>query len=66
MLLQILLPMTVPALVTTGTVYFCLNEFIFAPHVYDREELKTIPRCCCQLGGASVFVLYGPLPLLLF
>lgn len=64
MLLQILLPMTVPALVTTGilTFIFAWNEFIFALTFISREELKTIPVAAAQLGGASVFEIpYGPI-----
>ncbi len=64
MLLQILLPMTVPALVTTGilTFIFAWNEYIFALTFMTREELKTIPVAVAQLGGASVFEIpYGPL-----
>jgi multiple sugar transport system permease protein len=64
MLLQILLPMTVPALVTTGilTFIFAWNEFIFALTFMTREQLKTIPVAAAQLGGASVFEIpYGPL-----
>ncbi|HAG81586.1 MAG TPA: sugar ABC transporter [Cyanobacteria bacterium UBA12227] len=64
MLLQILLPMTVPALVTTGilTFIFAWNEFIFALTFMTREELKTIPVGAAQLGGASVFEIpYGPI-----
>lgn len=64
MLLQILLPMTVPALVTTGilTFIFAWNEFIFALTFMSREELKTIPVAAAQLGGASVFEIpYGPI-----
>ena len=64
MLLQILLPMTVPALVTTGilTFIFAWNEYIFALTFITREELKTIPVAVAQLGGASVFEIpYGPL-----
>jgi len=64
MLLQILLPMTVPALVTTGilTFIFAWNEYIFALTFMTREELKTIPVAAAQLGGASVFEIpYGPL-----
>lgn len=64
MLLQILLPMTIPALVTTGilTFIFAWNEFIFALTFMTREELKTIPVAAAQLGGASVFEIpYGPI-----
>ena len=62
MLLQILLPMTVPALVTTGilTFIFAWNEFIFALTFMTRESLKTIPVAAAQLAGASVFEIpYG-------
>ncbi|MBE9190970.1 carbohydrate ABC transporter permease [Gloeocapsopsis crepidinum LEGE 06123] len=64
MLWQILLPMTLPALVTTGilTFIFAWNEFIFALTFITREELKTIPVAAAQLGGASVFEIpYGPI-----
>ncbi len=62
MLLQIVLPMTVPALVTTGilTFIFAWNEFIFALTFITRESLKTIPVAAAQLGGTSVFEIpYG-------
>lgn len=64
MLLQIVLPMTIPALVTTGilTFIFAWNEFIFALTFITRDELKTIPVAAAQLGGASVFEIpYGPI-----
>ncbi|PPS44940.1 carbohydrate ABC transporter permease [Chroococcidiopsis sp. TS-821] len=64
MLWEILLPMTLPALVTTGilTFIFAWNEFIFALTFMTREELKTIPVAAAQLGGASVFEIpYGPI-----
>ena len=64
MLLQILLPMTLPALVTTGilTFIFAWNEFIFALTFMTSEARKTIPVAAAQLGGASVFeVPYGPI-----
>lgn len=62
MLLQILLPMTVPALVTTAILAFIFawNEFIFALTFITREELKTIPVAAAQLGGTTVFEIpYG-------
>ena len=62
MLLQILLPMTVPALVTTGILTFisAWNEFIFALTFISRESMKTIPVATAQLSGASVFEIpYG-------
>jgi multiple sugar transport system permease protein len=64
MLLQILLPMTLPALVTTGilTFIFAWNEYIFALTFITRDELKTIPVATAQLGGASIFEIpYGPI-----
>lgn len=64
MLMQIVLPMTLPALVTTGilTFIFAWNEFIFALTFMTREDLKTIPVAAAQLGGASVFEIpYGPI-----
>ncbi|MEH2153318.1 carbohydrate ABC transporter permease [Nostoc sp.] len=62
LLWQIVLPMTLPALVTTGilTFIFAWNEFIFALTFMTREELKTIPVAAAQLGGATVFEIpYG-------
>ncbi|MGF1488320.1 MAG: carbohydrate ABC transporter permease [Prochloraceae cyanobacterium] len=62
MLLNIVLPMTVPALVTTGilTFIFAWNEYIFALTFITRETMKTIPVATAQLGGATVFEIpYG-------
>ncbi|MFB8787682.1 MAG: carbohydrate ABC transporter permease [Potamolinea sp.] len=64
MLMQIVLPMTLPALVTTGILTFIAawNEFIFALTFMTREGLKTIPVATAQLSGASVFEIpYGPI-----
>ncbi|MBD2329043.1 carbohydrate ABC transporter permease [Alkalinema sp. FACHB-956] len=64
MLVQIVLPMTVPALVTTGILAFIFawNEFIFALTFITQESMKTIPVAASQLGGASVFEIpYGPI-----
>jgi multiple sugar transport system permease protein len=64
MLLQIVLPMTLPALATTGILTFisAWNEFIFALTFIVREDMKTIPVAVSQLGGASIFeVPYGPI-----
>jgi multiple sugar transport system permease protein len=63
-LTQIVLPMTVPAMVTTGilTFIFAWNEFLFALTYMTRETMKTIPVAVAQLGGASVFEIpYGPM-----
>ncbi|MDY6938388.1 MAG: carbohydrate ABC transporter permease [Cyanobacteriota bacterium] len=62
MLQKIVLPMTLPALATTGilTFIFAWNEFIFALTFITLEDLKTIPVAAAQIGGASVFeVPYG-------
>src|ERR671933_1386666 len=62
MLTQIILPMTLPALATTGILAFIAawNEFIFALTFITRETMKTIPVATAQLGTTSVFELpYG-------
>lgn len=64
MLLQILLPLTLPAVVTTGILTFIAawNEFIFALTFITRESLKTIPVAVAQLSGTAVFEIpYGAL-----
>lgn len=64
MLWQIVLPMTLPALATTGilTFIFAWNEYIFALTFITRESMKTIPVAAAQLGGTTTFeVPYGPL-----
>lgn len=64
MLLDVVLPMTIPALVTTGILTFisAWNEFIFALTFITREEMKTVPVAGAQLGGASPFEIpYGPI-----
>ncbi|MBD2042844.1 carbohydrate ABC transporter permease [Microcoleus sp. FACHB-672] len=64
MLTQIVLPMTVPAMVTTGilTFIFAWNEFLFALTFITRETMKTIPVAASQIGGSTVFdIPYGPL-----
>lgn len=64
MLVQILLPMTLPALVTTGilTFIFAWNEYIFALTFITRETMKTIPVATAQIGGATIFEIpYGPI-----
>lgn len=64
MLLNILLPLTLPALVTTGilTFIFAWNEFLFALTFMTEEALKTIPVATAQLSGASQFdTPYGPI-----
>ena len=64
MLVNILLPMTLPALATTGilTFIFAWNEYIFALTFITEEVKKTIPVATAQLGGASLFdIPYGPI-----
>lgn len=63
-LLNIVLPMTLPALITTGilTFIFAWNEYIFALTFITRESMKTIPVATAQLAGATVFEIpYGPI-----
>ncbi len=64
MLLQILLPLTLPALVTTGILAFIAawNEFLFALTFITRESMKTVPVAVAQLSGTAVFEIpYGAL-----
>ena len=64
MLLKIVLPMTLPALVTTGilTFIFAWNEYIFALTFITRDTMKTIPVATAQLGGATLYEIpYGPI-----
>ena len=64
MLWQIVLPITVPALVTTGILAFIFawNEFIFALTFITQDSLQTIPVAVSKIGGASVFEIpYGPI-----
>ena len=64
MLVRIVLPMTIPALVTTGILAFIFawNEFIFALTFVTEESMKTIPVATAQIGGSSIFEIpYGPI-----
>jgi multiple sugar transport system permease protein len=64
MLVQIVMPLTLPALVTTGilTFIFAWNEYIFALTFLTEESMKTIPVASAQIGGSSVFEIpYGPI-----
>lgn len=64
MLTKILLPLTTPALVTTGIIAFIAawNEFIFALTFITRESMKTIPVAVAQISGTAVFEIpYGAL-----
>lgn len=62
MLINIVIPMTLPALATTGilTFIFAWNEYIFALTFITEEAKKTIPVAVAQLGGANLFdIPYG-------
>jgi multiple sugar transport system permease protein len=62
MLLKIILPLTMPALVTTGILAFIFawNEYIFALTFMTQENLKTIPVAIAQLSGTSLLEIpYG-------
>ena len=64
MLLKIVLPITSPALVTTGILAFIFawNEFIFALTFIARDSLQTIPVAVSKIGGSSIFEIpYGPI-----
>lgn len=64
MLWQIVLPTTLPALITTGilTFIFAWNEYIFALSFITRDAMKTIPVAAAQLGSTTTFeVPHGPL-----
>lgn len=64
MLVRILMPLTTPALVTTGILAFIAawNEFIFALTFITRESMKTIPVAVAQISGTAVFEIpYGAL-----
>ena len=64
MLLKIVLPITSPALVTTGILAFIFawNEFIFALTFIAQDSLQTIPVAVSKIGGSSVFEIpYGPI-----
>ena len=64
MLVNIILPMTLPALATTGilTFIFAWNEYIFALTFITEEAKKTIPVATAQLGGTTLFdIPYGPI-----
>jgi multiple sugar transport system permease protein len=64
MLLKIVMPLTLPALVTTGilTFIFAWNEYIFALTFITRESLKTIPVATAQIGSSTAFEIpYGPI-----
>lgn len=64
MLTQIVMPMTLPALVTTGILTFIAawNEFIFALTFITENSMKTIPVAAAQLSGSSTYEIpYGPI-----
>jgi multiple sugar transport system permease protein len=62
MLAQIVMPLTLPALATTGILTFIAawNEFIFALTFITEDTMKTIPVAAAQIGGTSVYEIpYG-------
>ncbi len=62
LLYHVILPLTLPALVTTGilTFIFAWNEYIFALTFITEETLKTIPVATAQIGGSTLFdIPYG-------
>lgn len=64
MLTQIVLPLTLPALVTTGILTFisAWNEFIFALTFITDDSMKTIPVAAAQISGSSTYETpYGPI-----
>nr|WP_225938746.1 carbohydrate ABC transporter permease [Kovacikia minuta] len=64
MLTQIVMPLTLPALVTTGilTFIFAWNEFIFALTFITDASMLTIPVATARIGATSVFEIpYGPI-----
>ena len=64
MLVKIVLPMTLPALATTGILSFIFawNEYIFALTFITEEAKKTIPVATAQLGSANLYdIPYGPI-----
>jgi multiple sugar transport system permease protein len=64
LLTRIVLPLTLPALVTTGILTFIAawNEFIFALTFITDDRLKTIPVAAAQISGSSTYeVPYGPI-----
>lgn len=64
MLLQIVMPLTLPALVTTGILTFIAawNEFIFALTFITEDSMKTIPVAAAQISGSTTYEIpYGPI-----
>lgn len=58
-LFYILLPVSLPALITTGIIVFInsWNEFIFAISFINREALKTVPAGIASLGASTYYEL---------
>lgn len=64
MLMRIVLPLTLPALVTTGILTFIAswNEYIFALTFITEDSMKTIPVAAAQISGSSTYEApYGPI-----
>lgn len=61
---RIVLPLSTPALVTTGILVFifCWNEFLFALTFMTRDEARTVTAGVASLGGGSVYEIpWGPI-----
>ncbi|BFM38662.1 carbohydrate ABC transporter permease [Synechocystis sp. LKSZ1] len=64
LLWYIVLPLTLPALVTTGILSFIFawNEYLLALTFMTRETMKTIPVATAAIAGSSIFEIpYGPM-----
>jgi len=64
LLWHIVLPLSLPALVTTGILSFIFawNEYLLALTFMTRETMKTIPVATAAIAGSSIFEIpYGPM-----
>ncbi len=64
LLWSIILPLTAPALLTTGILSFIFawNEYLLALTFLTRESMKTIPVATAAIAGSSLFEIpYGPM-----
>ena len=63
-LVRVILPLSAPALATTGILIFiaCWNEFLLALTFMTRDSAKTITAGVASLGGASSYdIPWGPI-----
>ena len=58
-LFKIIMPLSAPALATTGILIFifCWNEFLLALTFMNRDTSKTVTAGIASLGGANLFEL---------